>query len=177
MYMTSLSPNLQSILDNRLRYLPEQVGKAIYSIDWSTELITIGKKYGLHIDDMEEFQGVVLKSMIGMIAPDQFENELITATAVSPTTANNMIHDINEKIFEPIHNMVTGQVSAPATVMEKTGIHIEPEHSDNSFSVQSSETPEPAIVLEDHDHGTATIFEVPEITKTAPINEEPDFFI
>jgi hypothetical protein len=74
--MANLSSNLQSILDNRLRYLPEITGKAINSIDWATKIITIGHTYGLHVDEMEEFQAVVLKSMIGLIAPENFEQEL-----------------------------------------------------------------------------------------------------
>jgi hypothetical protein len=57
-----LSSNLQALLDNRLRYLPEITGAAINSIDWATKLIVIGKKHGLHVDEMEDFQAVVLKA-------------------------------------------------------------------------------------------------------------------
>jgi hypothetical protein len=123
--MNNLSPNLQSILDNRLRYLPEIVGKAINSIDWATELIIIGKKYGIHIDEMEEFQTAVLKSMIGMIPPEQFESAIITATAVSPATAHQLIHDINEKILEPIHDVIMNP-DKKIDIMAQTGITIDP---------------------------------------------------
>ena len=51
-----LSSTLQSMLDNRLRYLPEITGKAIASIDWPGRIIEIGRKYGLHMDDIEELQ-------------------------------------------------------------------------------------------------------------------------
>ena len=104
--MATLSSNLQSVLDNRLRYLPEITGKAINSVDWSGKLVAIGHKYGLHVDEMEEFQGVVLKSMIGLIPPEKFEMELINALALSPATIEEVISEINVQIFEPIHNFV-----------------------------------------------------------------------
>ena len=72
-----LSSKLQAVLNNRLRYLPEITSKAISSIDWSTQVIEIGHKYGLHMDEIEELQGVVLKSMTGLANPADFETNLI----------------------------------------------------------------------------------------------------
>ena len=95
-----------SILDNRLRYLPEITGRAIASVDWSLKLIDIGKKFGLAIDELEDLQSVVLRSMIGMIAPAEFENSLIAALAISPATAEKLITEINVQVFEPIHQFV-----------------------------------------------------------------------
>lgn len=137
--MNNLSPNLQSILDNRLRYLPEIVGKAINHIDWASSLITIGKSYGIHVDEMEEFQLVVLKSLTGMISPDQFENEIISATAVSPATAEKMIHDINEKILEPIHDFILNDGALPAvsekTILEQASIDVQPVAPEDDFVI------------------------------------------
>lgn len=120
-----LSPNLQSILDNRLRYLPPITGQAIMSVDWSTKIIDIGRRYGLHIDDIEELQTVILKSMTGLMSPVDFESNLVSATAVSSATAEQMIDDINEQIFEPIHEFVMagGKKADPLTA---SGIIVEP---------------------------------------------------
>ncbi len=129
--MTTLSPSLQSILDNRLRYLPEITGRAIASIDWSSKLITIGKKYGLHIDDMEDFQTVVLKSMIGLIPPEKFETEIISAVALSPIDTEKIIHEINDQIFEPIHDFViNGGKSDP---LKATGLEVSAAPSETIF--------------------------------------------
>ena len=122
--MNTLSANLQSLLDNRLRYLPPITGAAIQSIDWSSLVIEIGRKYGLHIDEMEDFQAVVLKAMIGLIAPADFENQLITALALSPANADKVITDINVKIFGPIHDYVMRQ-GKPIDGMNASGIVLE----------------------------------------------------
>ena len=128
--MNTLSPNLQSLLDNRLRYLPPITGAAIASVDWSAKVIEIGHKYGLHIDEMEDFQAVVLKSMIGLIAPASFETELINALALSPANAEKIIEDINIKIFGPIHDYVMRQ-GKPQDAMEGAGIVVQHKEDDN----------------------------------------------
>ncbi len=124
--MNTLSPTLQSLLDNRLRYLPEVTGKAIASIDWSSKIIEIGHKYGIHVDDIEDLQAVVLKSMIGLLPPDEFHQNLVMATAVSPTTAEQIINAMNTEIFEPIHQFVITNGKKPDP-LAAAGIELQPE--------------------------------------------------
>ncbi len=131
--MTNLSSNLQTILDNRLRYLPEITGRAITSIDWASRIITIGHKYGLHVDEMEEFQEVVLKSMIGLITPENFEGELINALALSPVTTEKIITELNTEIFEPIHDYVMN--GGKVDELKKSGILVE-----NTLELESTPT-------------------------------------
>ncbi len=119
-----LSSNLQAILNNRLRYLPEITAKAITSIDWSTKVIEIGHKYGLHMDEIEELQGVVLKSMTGLADPADFETNLINATAASPATIEHLIEALNHAIFEPIHDFVMNNGKAPDP-LKAQGIELE----------------------------------------------------
>lgn len=141
-FMPTLSPSLQSMLDNRLRYLPEITGRAIASIDWSSKLITIGKKYGLHIDDMEDFQTVVLKSMIGLVPPEQFETEIISAVALSPVDTEKIIHEINDQVFEPIHDFVVS--GGKTDVLKTTGLEITPAAPEIIQPVVSHREIEPA---------------------------------
>jgi len=121
--MANLSSSLQSVLENRLRYLPEITGKAINSIDWATRIVNIGHKYGLHVDEMEDFQGVVLKSMIGLISPENFETELINALALSPATTEKIITELNVEIFEPVHDYVMN--GGKVDELKKSGIVLE----------------------------------------------------
>jgi hypothetical protein len=173
--MIMLSSNLQSILDNRIRYLPEITGKAINSIDWSTKLIEIGKKFGLHVDEMEEFQGVVLKSMIGMIPPEKFEDELISALALSPANAEKVIEEINNEILEPIHDFVMNKGKA-ADPLKTAGIIVETAAEEPTMSIPIQENsisiPKPPSYTADSQESQLPVFEVPaspEPTSSKPL--------
>jgi len=143
--MNTLSSNLQSLLDNRLRYLPPITGAAIQSIDWSSLVIEIGRKYGLHIDEMEDFQAVVLKAMIGLVAPQDFENQLITTLALSPANADKIIADINLKIFGPIHDYVMRQ-GKPVDGLKASGIVLENASSPSNMSAPSADFGKPVDI-------------------------------
>lgn len=143
-----LSSNLQSILTNRLRYLPEITGKAINSIDWPTRLIEIGRTYGLHVDEMEDFQAVVMKAMVGMIQPGKFMDELISTLALSPANAEKVLMEVNDKVFEPIHEYVMNGGATAPDPLKQTGIvmdeHVPTPASDDAIPVPPAPVQQPA---------------------------------
>jgi hypothetical protein len=155
-----LSSNLQSILDNRLRYLPDITRKAINSVDWPSELVTIGKKYGMHVDEMEDFQSVVMRAMTGLLAPDKFESELISALALSPANAEKILLDVNDHVFEPIHDYVMNK-GAAQDPLRSTGLVLE----------QGVEEAAPVIAPQPQTQtapAATVVFEVPGSPEPAP---------
>ena len=154
----ALSNELQSLLDNRLRYLPPLAGQAIMSIDWSSKLIDIGRSFGLHIDEMEDFQAVVLKALTGLIAPAAFEQELIAALALSPANAEKVIAAVNAQVFEPIHDFVMrGGKPVAANPLAQTGIHVEnqvQEPTVTAVAQQPGTSPVASIVFGDQDQSS-----------------------
>ena len=189
-----LSSSLQSTLDNRLRYLPPIVGEAIHSVDWSSALITIGKKFGLHIDDMEELQTVVLKSLVGLITPTDLERELISATAFSPANTQKLIQELNERVFEPIHDFVMNQ-GKKADPLHQAGIVVDaptmetPFPAAPLFETEFTESISQPILLDQeqdslmHHEESVHELDLPELSHGAP-SEKPllansfeDFFI
>lgn len=171
-----LSSNLQSILDNRLRYLPEITAKAIASVDWATKLSDIAHTYGLHMDEVEDLQSVVMRSMVGMIQPADFEQALISALALSPANAEKMISEINVQVFQPIHDFVMAGGKSPDG-MVGMGLHIETSEQD---------TPQPPLVegaaTTEHSPSVDITNELvlPEVQKTNVVEEKrmiaPDTF-
>jgi hypothetical protein len=170
-----LSPNLQSILDNRLRYLPEITAKAIASVDWAAKLATIAHHYGLHMDEVEDLQSVVMRSMVGMIQPQDFEQALISSLALSPANAEKIISEINTQIFQPIHDYVMAGGKSPDG-MVGMGLHVE-------NSEQDTPLPNPPLQGEGAEH-TPTVeitneLELPEVQKTEVVEKKitpPDTF-
>lgn len=169
--MANLSSNLQSVLENRLRYLPEITGRAIHSIDWATRIVNIGHKYGLHVDEMEDFQNVVLKSMIGLVAPQNFESELINALALSPATTEKVISELNVQIFEPIHDFVmnNGKVDG----MKSAGLEIEPNINLTPSAAQPTLSTSVERVPEE---GLLEIPASPEPKPSRPVEKFEDYF-
>ena len=139
-----LSSNLQTLLDNRLRYLPDITAQAIASVDWPIKVIEIGRKFGLHMEDIEDLQAVVLKSMTGLASPDDFETNIIAATAASPATVNNIIQELNRQIFEPIHDFVMSGGKAPDPLAQH-GIALSSEDDVPVSTPMSSVAPKPAV--------------------------------
>ncbi len=167
--MANLSSSLQSVLENRLRYLPEITGRAINSIDWATRIVNIGHKYGLHVDEMEDFQGVVLKSMIGLISPENFENELINALALSPATTEKIVAELNVEIFEPVHDYVMN--GGKGDGMKSAGIVIETPDLTPSAAQPTLST----IVKRVPDSSILEIPASPELD-TDPVEKAEDYF-
>lgn len=122
-----LSSNLKSILDARLHYLPEITASAIRSVDWPNHVISIAQHYGLHMSDIEDLQMVVLKSMTGLLNPHDFEQNIINATALSPATVEQIIIELNNKIFEPIHDYVVNGGHQESNTLAQHGIEIAPD--------------------------------------------------
>lgn len=127
-----LSSSLQSVLENRIRYLPEITGKAIQSVDWATKLVEIGKKFGLHMEDIEDLQGVVMKSMVGLLVPARFEDNVISATALSPRSAEQLIAEVNAQILDPIHQYVMSGGKKADTLTETGIVPVPPDTDDQT---------------------------------------------
>ena len=62
--------------------------------------------------------------MIGLLPPDEFERNLVMATAVSPSTAEQVIEAMNAAIFEPIHQFVMSGGKKP-DALAAAGIELE----------------------------------------------------
>ena len=175
-----LSSDIQSIFENRLRYLPEITGRAISSVDWATKLIEIGKKHGLHMDDIEELQTVVMKSMVGLLPPGNFEANIVSATALSPASAEQVIAEINNQIINPIHQFVITGGKKPDG-LTATGIILEPTTEGPSQPTPTATTPSQTTgSINQGEPGELTLPEVvhaPAPKKPAVSGDFSEFFI
>lgn len=123
-----MNEKIRQQFEEQLAYLPEINQRALKSFDWATELVAIGKTYGLHIDELEELQIETMLLLVGLTSPDDYEKELIERLAISPIEAGKIIEDVNKRVFSPIHDYIvnggTKTETAPADIMESSGIQI-----------------------------------------------------
>lgn len=124
----NMNEKLRQQFEDQLTYLPAINQQALRSFDWATELVAIGKNYGLHIDELDDLQIETMLVLVGLVDSDQYQNELINRLAISPTEAGKIIEDINKRVFTPIHDYIVsgGQKaeSTPTTIMESAGFQM-----------------------------------------------------
>lgn len=131
-----------------MAYLPEITQKALKSFDWATQLLSIGKEYGLHIDQLEDLQLETMMVLVGIIPPESYEVELETKLAISPAEAAKILKAVNTQIFVPIHDyivndgdnkVITPEVSE-TNVMESAGFHMTDDETPITIQTQPVRT-------------------------------------
>lgn len=84
------------------RLVPEDIQEAIFSIDTTEKIQTIGKKYNLHIDQVGSLAHQVGLLMLGITKPNHFINEIALDMHITPQKASEVAQEVNEQIFKPI---------------------------------------------------------------------------
>ena len=79
--------------------LPEDIKKAVTSVDTTDALIEIGEKYKLHVDKMGELLDETTLVMVGLESTKNFVNEIRNRLEISQDLAENIVKDVNNKIL------------------------------------------------------------------------------
>ncbi len=79
--------------------LPENIRQIFDASETSVVLINIGKKYGLHIDQVGQLTTLVHYVLLGLLTPKNFVVELKGTLGVSEDIANLITYDLNQQIL------------------------------------------------------------------------------
>ena len=82
--------------------LPSYVQSAIHSSDWERKILNIGRKYGLHVDQLEILQTELSLAVLGLSDRQEFVHEVMKEARVNKETMDLMVGEINRDIFIPI---------------------------------------------------------------------------
>lgn len=85
-----------------LKELPPDVNEAIGSVDYIDTLMSMEKKYRLHIDQADALGNEIYKLMLGLIPPQEFIGQIETSAHIPRETAKLIAAEVNEKIFRPV---------------------------------------------------------------------------
>jgi hypothetical protein len=91
-----------AIYEEQLLELPELERNAIQSIDWQTLIFSIGKKYGLHLDELDELRTETMLVLVGLTEHGDYYNHLLGELALSPSVGEKIVADVNAQILEPV---------------------------------------------------------------------------
>ena len=92
---------------------PREVREYLESGDEFVSIITeLGRRFSLHIDQMGVVSGLVRNSLIGLLNPQEFLQELITA-GIQDAQARQVMDEINKKIFLPLYEKMRSASTTP----------------------------------------------------------------
>lgn len=180
-----MNEKLRQSFEEQLVYLPEINQRALKSFDWATELLSIGKNFGLHIDELEDLQLETMLVMVGLVQVKDYPNELINKLAISPAEANKIIEQVNDRIFTPIHDYIVNGgskvIDTPKGVLESAGFEITDDDAplvtktDNFARMGGVASPMQAIIPDDITPVPSQPVTAPVITTgTTPLQFHPD---
>ena len=146
----------QILIDEEIKKLPAETRRAFASFDWGNKLNELGKKHGLHIDQLGELYTETALVMIGLVKSDDYLSQIEIRLNLDSEKASALVNDINEQIFKPIRDalksfvkininkesIISGKTEnlnqlkqEERAILEKTGIEI------NKTEEKSVETP------------------------------------
>ncbi len=94
----------QEEIDAIIDTLPEDVKDAIFSVNTAKIINEIGKKYGLHIDQMGDLGTATGDILLGITRPTDFVDNLQTKLKIERVRASEVAAEINEKIFSKVRD-------------------------------------------------------------------------
>ncbi|MDD2935440.1 MAG: hypothetical protein PHX25_03120 [Candidatus Pacebacteria bacterium] len=86
-------------IENRMNSLPADIREAMSKVDTTTAILNVGKKNGLHVDQMGELLYCVGLVMLGLEHSQRFADIIIEKAGISPEQAEVITADINNEVF------------------------------------------------------------------------------
>ncbi|MBI5140338.1 MAG: hypothetical protein HZA94_02745 [Candidatus Vogelbacteria bacterium] len=115
-------------LDAIVETLPGDVKDAIFSVNSAKIINEVGKKYGLHIDQIGIAAEETGNILLGISRPTEFVDNLQTRLRIERVRASEVAAEINEKIFSKIRESLRNLHGA-----EKAGREISDEEISRSY--------------------------------------------
>ncbi len=123
------------IIKERFDALPESIKQVILSSNYEESLLEIGKKYNLKVEQLGALEVETTLVMMGLTPTKDFESTLTRELHVDASKGNEIVKDINEKIFFKIRELLK-LMNTPAgeePVVEEAVEEIEPRYEDKEL--------------------------------------------
>lgn len=82
--------------------LPKSAQEFVTSQEFSDNLIKIGKKYLLHVDQMGNLSELIIYTTVGILPISDFQKNVIKKVGIPEDILNLIIYDINQQVFLPL---------------------------------------------------------------------------
>lgn len=96
---------IDTIIQDKINTLPENVKHAVEQFDWATEILHIAQDHQLQIDTIESFRRETLLVIVGLTDAADYEKNLVSHMHISDELAEILVSDANEHIFRPLQKI------------------------------------------------------------------------
>lgn len=96
--------SLKKTISDHMKTLPRDVQDAINASSWERKVLTIGRRHGLHVDQLEILQTELSLAVLGLADREEFVQETMREARIDRQSMEKIVKDINEEIFEKIRN-------------------------------------------------------------------------
>lgn len=114
--------------------LPANVQKAVITFDWGNEILNIGKRYSLHMDQIDAFRNESLMIILGKKSSGDYVSSLIKELDIKKNIAEQLVESANIKIFRELQKRAFTTETNEDTEIEKSTLtddYLEPiNHND-----------------------------------------------
>jgi len=101
-----MDENTTKMIKERFDALPESIQELITSSGYQNILVEIGKKYQLNVEQLGMLEQETTLVMMGLTPTKDFETELTRELHVDKMKGNQIVTEINEKIFVTIRDLL-----------------------------------------------------------------------
>jgi hypothetical protein len=93
---------LQIKMDKAKAELPEESRRAIEAIDWKKAILELRTEKGYSFTQLESMELETELLLCGLLNPADYPKELETRMAISKPQVNELVNEMNEKVFKRI---------------------------------------------------------------------------
>jgi hypothetical protein len=101
-----MNEETKKIIKEKFDSLPESIQELILSSNYQDTLIEIGKKYQLNVEQLGLLEQETTLVMMGLTPTKDFEVELTRELNIDKIKGNQIVTEINEKIFLTIRDLL-----------------------------------------------------------------------
>jgi hypothetical protein len=118
--------NIEKILGEQMRELPQTLRDAITSPEIEEKLRMLTQKHHLHIDQSATLENEVTLALMGFTSLYAFSDTLVEELGLSREVANALAEDISREIFEPVHDRLRRATEGdPEDTLERASVPFE----------------------------------------------------
>jgi len=100
--MNKSMTELENLIQKQIPKIPPQVREYLQSSNYPQVMRDVVSKHNLHINTASKIEIETTLLLIGLVAPNEYEQRLVSAANLPQGLARAISNDMNEQVFKPL---------------------------------------------------------------------------